>query len=185
MRSAYYVYRPTSKSIVTLCISEVQVYITDIMKGNEVHHDWIDGATEIADILSQNSRGYWVQAKMKKDVTINGVEYLLYGIPDFFGGGVIYDIKFKENIGNYNVGHYFDNTQHRMYFELIHGSETFVYFISNGKKVYKEEYKRHECRPKVTYTIYNIIYYFTYRIIYKIICVIRLIDRIFRCRLFW
>lgn len=84
---------------------------------------------------------------MTKNVTVNGIDYMLYGIPDFFGGGFIYDIKYKENLGNYNVGHYYDNTQHRMYFEIVHGTDTFVYLISNGKKVYREEYKRDECKP--------------------------------------
>ena len=124
-----------------------ETLVSDVVAGKSVDcaHKWIDGATAIADIIGRT--GHWEQGKMMKEVAVNGVGYLLYGVPDWFGGGFIYDVKFKENIGNYEVGHYFDGTQHRLYFELIYGADEFMYLVSNGKKVYRETYKRQECRP--------------------------------------
>jgi len=81
------------------------------------------------------------------------VDYLLYGVLDWLfedintGSKVIFDIKFKANIGNYHVGDYYENTQHRMYFELAPEAETFVYLISDGRGVCCEEYRRRDCEP--------------------------------------
>ena len=121
--------------------------VSDIVTGKPVDlsHEWIIGATEIADIIKQNCT--LEQAKVQKDITVNGIDYLLYGVLDWLGSGIIYDVKFKENISNYAVGHYYDGTQHRMYLTLVGGADTFVYLVSNGKKVYQETYTRQECRP--------------------------------------
>lgn len=123
---------------------EFERLVSDVMRRKAINHVWFNGATEIADIIGT---GVWEQAKMMKDITVNGVDYLLCGVIDWFGGGYIYDVKFIENLCDYSVGYYYNNTHHRMYFELIHGADTFVYLISNGHKVYREEYKRDECRP--------------------------------------
>ena len=124
---------------------EFERLVSDVISGKEINHVWLAGATEISDIIGHT--GNWEQAKMMKEVTINGVDYLLHGVIDWLGGGIMYDVKYKENLGNYNVGDYFDNTQHRMYFELVYGADTFIYLISNGHKVYTESYRRDECRP--------------------------------------
>lgn len=108
-------------------------------------HKWIYGATEIAAIIKENCT--LEQGKLYKEATVNNTDYLLYGVLDWIGCGVIYDVKFKENISNYSVGNYFDGTQHRMYFGLVEGVESFEYLISNGKKVYRESYRREDCRP--------------------------------------
>ena len=126
---------------------EFEQFVSDIVSGKYTDnpHKWIDGAVEIAGIVKDSC--ILEQAKLQKDLTVNGIDYLLYGVLDWFGGGIIYDVKYKENISNYEVGHYFDNTQHRMYFALVSGADTFIYLISNGRKVYKETYIRQECRP--------------------------------------
>jgi hypothetical protein len=108
-------------------------------------HKWYDGAFEIAGIVKQNCN--LEQARIQKDIAVNGINYLLYGVLDWLGGGIIYDVKFKENIGNYNVGNYFGGTQHRMYFAIADGADTFEYLISNGRRVYREAYARQECVP--------------------------------------
>lgn len=100
------------------------------------------GASKIADIVSGGAE----QVRLSKKVTINGIDYLLYGVLDWLKAGVIYDIKHKQSLYNYDAGDYFDNTQHRMYFALEDGAERFVYLISNNKEVYSEEYRRSEVR---------------------------------------
>jgi hypothetical protein len=108
-------------------------------------HKWIEGATQIADIVKGNCT--LEQGKVSKNITINNTDYLLYGVVDWVGSGIIYDVKYKENIGNYDVGNYYDGTQHRMYFAIVDGADSFEYLISNGRKVYREAYDRNEIRP--------------------------------------
>jgi hypothetical protein len=121
--------------------------VSDIVSEKPVDslHKWFEGATKIADIVKVNCT--LEQVRTHKNITVNGIDYLLYGVLDWLGTGIIYDVKYKENLGNYNVGNYLDNTQHRMYFELVDGADTFIYLISNGRKVYTESYSRQECRP--------------------------------------
>ena len=126
---------------------EFEKLVSDIVYDRPVDdsHKWIDGATRIADIIKQSCN--LEQGKVHKDVTVNNIDFLLYGVLDWLGSGIIYDVKFKENIGNYDVGNYFDNTQHRMYFGIVDGADAFEYLISNGRRVYRESYIRQECRP--------------------------------------
>ena len=122
--------------------------VTEILYGNDelnYPQEWIPGATEIANIITKDC--ILEQIKAHKDATINGIDYLLFGVLDWLGSGVIYDIKFKQNLGNYSVGDYYDGIQHRMYFALIDEADTFIYLISNGQKVYRETYTRQECNP--------------------------------------
>ena len=63
------------------------------------------------------------------------------------GGKVIYDIKFKNSLRYYSVGDYYENTQRRMYFTLVPDAGSFVYLISDGRKVCSEEYRRADCQP--------------------------------------
>jgi len=127
--------------------------VSDIISDKEVKTDeWFTGASEIVDIIRQNCA--LEQVKVYKDMTINGIDYFLYGVLDWLGSGIIYDIKFKGNLGNYSVGDYHDGTQHRMYFTLVDEADTFIYLISNGHKVYKETYTRQECNP-IEQTIVN------------------------------
>jgi len=126
---------------------EFEQLVSDIIadKPMDDSHRWYDGASEIAGIIRENCA--LEQGRVHRDVTVNGIAYLLYGVLDWLGSGTIYDIKYKENIGNYDVGNYYDGTQHRVYFAIVDGADTFVYLISNGRRVYKETYARYECRP--------------------------------------
>lgn len=129
---------------------EFEQLVTDLIQTpdkftEDFEHAYLPGALKIAEYLSIP---YSVtQMKISRRIEINGIAYLLYGVPDWIGGGVIYDIKFKENLSNYDIGSYLDNTQHRMYFELVPEAEIFKYLISNGHKIYCEEYRREDCRP--------------------------------------
>lgn len=126
---------------------EFEQLVSDIAFDRPVdcEHKWFEGAAQIAGIVRENCS--LEQGRVHKDITVDNVDYLLYGILDWLGGGIIYDIKFKENIGNYDVGNYYDGTQHRMYFAIVEGANTFEYLISNGQKVYREAYSRLDCRP--------------------------------------
>ena len=126
---------------------EFEQLVCDVVYGKAVDgsHRWLTGATDIAGIVKGSCT--LEQARVHKNMTINGTNYLLYGVLDWLGSGVIFDVKYKENLSNYDVGNYYDNTQHRTYFSLVDGAERFEYLISNGRKVYRESYTRQECRP--------------------------------------
>jgi len=132
---------------------EFESLVTDIVKNPLCERPagkWLAGAGAIAKLINPDGiyNEDFSQVKFNRKITINGTDYLLYGILDWLCGATIYDIKFKESLsGSYDVGHYRDNTQHRMYFELIPDADTFVYLISDGRRVYREEYRRSECRP--------------------------------------
>ena len=56
---------------------------------------------------------------------------------------MITDIKFTKS---YDVGKYFDSTQHPMYFEIVPEAKSFTYLASNGSAVWPETYRRDETR---------------------------------------
>lgn len=101
----------------------------------EEKHKWHDGILGVGDIV----RGGAFQVKLARDVTVNNVKFVLYGILDNLKCGTVYDIKFSKT---YHIGKYLDSPQHPMYLELCPEAKKFVYIISNGKDVYKEEYLR-------------------------------------------
>lgn len=101
------------------------------------YHKWFSSAQKVAAIVS----GGQLQVRTKKDITVNGMNFLLYGRLDALKAGTIYDIKYS---GSYERGKFFDSTQHPMYFELVPEANDFIYLISNGKEVYQEHYRRDE-----------------------------------------
>lgn len=117
--------------------------VTSIANGADYQadreHRWYDAASKVADIV----RGGQFQLKAKKYVTVNGIDFLMYGRLDVLKAGTIYDIKFTKN---YDRGKYFGSTQHPLYLDLIHEVGRFTYLISNGTDVWTETYTREETR---------------------------------------
>ena len=106
----------------------------------EPDHEWYRPVTEIADIV----KGGQYQVKLSRDLTVDGVTFVCYGILDFLKCGVIYDTKFSKA---YHVGKYLDSPQHPMYFYLCPEAYKFEYIISDGKWVYREQYTPDEITP--------------------------------------
>lgn len=96
-------------------------------------HKWRDCVLETASIIKDGA----YQAKMSRDIEVDGNIYVIYGIFDFLKAGVIYDTKFSKT---YRVGKYLDSPQHPFYFFLCPEAYQFTYLISDGKFVYKESY---------------------------------------------
>lgn len=103
-------------------------------------HEWYRPITEMSGIL----RGAQKQVKLSRDINIDGISLVLYGILDFLKAGTIYDCKFS---GTYHVGKYLKSPQHPMYFDLVPESDVFKYLISDGKYVYTETYYREDAEP--------------------------------------
>ena len=101
------------------------------------NENWQDAALRVADII----RGGLLQYKAKRTVTVNGMDFLLYGRLDALKAGVIYDIKFSSG---YERGKFVAGTQHPTYLEIVPEATCFKYLISNGSEVWTETYTREE-----------------------------------------
>lgn len=102
-------------------------------------HRWYDAASSVARIV----RGGQFQYKARKTVSIDGMEFVLFGKLDVLKAGSIYDIKFSKS---YDRGKYYGSTQHPMYLELVPEAKDFTYLVSNGADVWTETYTREETR---------------------------------------
>lgn len=114
-------------------------------------HKWYSGIVRSAGIV----RGGAYQVKLYRDIEVDGVQFLLYGILDFLRAGVIYDTKFSVSYGsesNNNANKYLDSPQTPMYLYLVPEAKKFIYVISDGKYVYTETYMREDV-PPIIHTI--------------------------------
>lgn len=114
-------------------------------KKGDVSNKWYESASKIADSV----RGARRQFVGMKNITVSGVDLLLYGRFDALKAGVIYDIKFTTK---YSVGKFFDSPQHPMYMEILPEANEFTYLVSNGSHVWSETYRKDEIKP-ITDTI--------------------------------
>ena len=96
-------------------------------------HPWYNAASKVADMV----RGAKLQYVARKPVTIEGIDFLLYGRLDALKEGIIFDIKFS---GSDERGKFRDSTQHPMYYKLIPEAMNFTYVVSNGYDVWTEVY---------------------------------------------
>ena len=93
--------------------------------------------------VAEKVKGGTYQTVGIKEVTIDGIDFLLYGKADCLLYNTIYDIKFSKS---YEYQKYFTSPQHPMYFELFNGVNRFVYVVSDGKYVYTEIYYKQDTR---------------------------------------
>ena len=105
-----------------------------------VEHKWFDAANEIA----HEVMGAQFQITAKKNIEVAGWPIQLKGRLDSLKAGIVGDFKFSSK---YEVGKFFGSPQHPIYMELISGATVFVYYVSNGSRVWRETYTRAECRP--------------------------------------
>ena len=121
--------------------------VYSISSGNydPVFHKWYTGAKKVADIIM----GAPVQVKASCPLTVDGQDFLLYGILDSLKAGTIYDVKFlNSSMGGSDLyGKYLDSPQHPAYFRLIPEANNFKYLVSDGQDIYIEEYTRKQTRP--------------------------------------
>jgi hypothetical protein len=94
---------------------------------------WIACADEVA------RECYWgqFQVRLSRELIVDDVTFLCYGVLDCLRAGEIIDIKFSKT---YSAGKYIDSPQHPMYFYLCPEARQFVYLVSDGEYVYREMY---------------------------------------------
>lgn len=107
--------------------------------------EWRDGIAGVAEAI----KGSTFQVPLSKNITVDGVDFHLFGILDALGAGHIYDVKFSKT---YRIGKYLESTQHPMYFALCPEAADFTYVISDGDYVYRERYFPGDCTP-IEYTV--------------------------------
>lgn len=112
--------------------------VTSIVDGEgDTESNWYSAAAKVASRV----RGGVLQYKAKREITVSGMTFLLYGRLDALKAGTVYDIKFS---AGYERGKYLHSTQHPTYLHLIPDAYRFVYLVSNGSEVWEEEYRRDE-----------------------------------------
>lgn len=115
-------------------------------EGKTIRSDakWREGALAIAEII----RGAQIQVKVSREIVVDGMTFLLYGILDALKAGVIYDVKFlSKSLSSADVyGKYLQSAQHPAYFYLVPEAREFQYLASDGDEVYIETYQRDQTR---------------------------------------
>ena len=103
------------------------------------HPKWERGICQIASLLA----GAQFQVRVQREIKIDGMTFLVYGILDALQAGTIYDIKFKNrSFGSLDLaGDYLDSPQHQFYFYLVPEALRFRYLVSDGQDLYIEEYR--------------------------------------------
>lgn len=107
-------------------------------------HEWSAQVKACADILAGSQK----QVVLFKEITVDGVRFLLHGVLDFLHCGVITDTKFSKTYKKAETASkYMDSPQHPMYFALVPEAYEFRYLICDGKYIYEERYRPEDVKP--------------------------------------
>ncbi len=117
-------------------------FLNAVLDGAEIDpsHEWYKPITQLYGILAGSQQ----QVKLSKNITVNGLDFVLYGKLDYLLAGQIYDTKYSKT---YSVGKYFSSVQHPMYFALVPEARSFTYLICDGEYVYRETYYPDDVEP--------------------------------------
>ena len=116
----------------------------EVMEGAK-YPKWYRAASEFGGLL----RGAQFQVRIRKPITVGGMDFEIHGVLDALKEGVIYDIKFKnKSFGSLDLaGTYLNSAQHPFYFYLVPEARRFLYLVSDGSDIYIEQYLPEESRP--------------------------------------
>lgn len=105
---------------------------------------WENGIKAVATRI----RGAQVQVRASRPLTVDGTEYLVYGILDALRAGTIFDVKFSsKSLSGFDAyGKYLNSPQHPFYFHLVPEALDFKYLLSDGADIYVETYLREQTR---------------------------------------
>ena len=106
---------------------------------------WEKGIRAVAEII----KGAPVQVKAQRELSVHGMDLLVFGIMDALKAGVIYDVKFlNKGFGSVELaGKYLDSPQHPAYFYIEPDAYEFQYLVSDGQDLYIEKYTPAITRP--------------------------------------
>lgn len=111
-------------------------------EARDPHPVWEKGIQQIARCLT----GATIQLKASRKITVDGIDFLVYGILDALRAGRIMDVKFlNKSMANAELaGKYLYSPQHPVYFYIVPEAQEFTYLVSDGEDVYCESYTRSE-----------------------------------------
>lgn len=124
---------------------ENEVYLAAADAPRKPHPKWEQGITAVATVI----KGAQVQVKAQRELTVAGMDFLVYGILDALKAGSIYDVKFlNKSFGSAELaGKYLESPQHHAYFYIIPEAVDFTYLVSDGQDLYTERYTPDMCKP--------------------------------------
>lgn len=124
---------------------ETEVYKVVRGEDRQPHPEWENGIKAVAELL----KGCQTQVKEKAVLEVGENKFLLYGVLDALGAGVIKDVKFStRSFGSTDLaGKYLESPQHPAYFRLVPEAYRFDYIVSDGEDVYVEKYFRKNTPP--------------------------------------
>lgn len=84
------------------------------------------------------------QVPVAGDLSVSGMDFVLYGVCDYVKAGLIVDIK---KVVRYEYGKYQHSPQHPMYLHLLSEAKRFDYLIFDGSNCHIETYHMEDCKP--------------------------------------
>ncbi|NBI10215.1 hypothetical protein D1641_09350 [Colidextribacter sp. OB.20] len=118
-----------------------------------VNEKWIQAAIRVA----KRCDGGLSQVPITGSLSVDGMDFCLYGVCDYIKAGVIMDIK---KVVRYEYGKYQNSPQHPLYLHLLPEAKRFDYLIFDGSNCYVETYRRGDFRP-IAQTIAEFIRFLT------------------------
>lgn len=117
---------------------ENAVYAEALGAVREPHPKWEHGIQYVANFV----KGAQFQVKAQRNLSVCGMDFLVYGILDGLKAGTIFDVKFKnKSFGSLDLaGEFFESPQHPLYFYLVPEAREFMYLVSDGADLYVERY---------------------------------------------
>lgn len=112
---------------------------TYMLEGIKFEEDTYDGKTCFSETVKNGA----FQIVGKKEVKVDGLNFLMYGRLDVLKGGTIFDIK---RVWKYSLPKYNNSYQHGFYLDLFGNAKKFTYLIWDGYKPHKETYFRDEVK---------------------------------------
>ena len=102
-----------------------------------------DGVYSVASFIS----GAQIQVRVKRDIEVDGIPFMIHGVLDALKAGTIYDVKFRNTSFQTGdvAGYYLNSPQHPFYFYLVPEAREFVYLVSDGDDLYTERYVPEDC----------------------------------------
>lgn len=118
--------------------TEFEGYVNGVLNGIPVpeNHKWYKGIMTMAEYLEGSQQ----QVNLHREITVDGMDFLVHGVLDYLRFGVIYDCKFTSN---YHLNKYLHSAQHIFYLYLVPEARRFEYVASDGKEVFWEKYPRY------------------------------------------
>lgn len=118
--------------------------INRMVAGEPLEGDYNDKWYAAARRFAGRCTGGQPQVPVTGILTVDGMDFVMYGICDYVKAGIIMDIK---KVTRYSYGKYQHSPQHPMYLHLLPEANRFDYLIFDGANTHIETYRRGDFQP--------------------------------------